>query len=124
MLRHVKYIPVFLLFISALPVQVIGELNITGNLVFDDDDYLNWSGVNTGEKFTLNVLDTIRANIAAELGNRGYLGSKIDSTTTSLSADSQKVTIKLTIDEGDPTYVNHFIYTGADSEDTLKVLPL
>lgn len=124
MLRHVKYIPVFLLFISALPAQVIGELNITGNLVFDDDDYLNWSGVNTGEKFTLNVLDTIRANIAAELGNRGYLGSKIDSTTTSLSADSQKVTIKLTIDEGDPTYVNHFIYTGADSEDTLKVLPL
>ncbi len=124
MLRHVKYIPVFLLFISALSAQVIGEFNITGNLVFDDDDYISWSRVNTGEKFTLNLPDTIRTNIAAELGNRGYLQSSFAGITTNLSSDSQKVTINLAIDEGDPTYVNHFIYKGADSEDTLKILPL
>ena len=124
MLRLVKYIPLFLLFISSLSAQVIKELDVSGNRTFDDDDYLNWSGINTGEKFSERLLDSIKINIADELGKRGYLGSHFDSTSFELSPDSQKVVINLTIEEGKPTYINHFIYSGADSADTSKILPL
>lgn len=124
MLRHVKYLPVILLFISSLSAQVIGELKVSGNRVFDADDYIKWSRVNTGEKFTHFILDTIRTNIAGELGNRGYLGGSFDSISTDLSQDSQKVTVRIAVEEGAPTYINHFIYAGADSDDTLKIFPL
>ncbi len=124
MLRLVKYIPVFLLFISSLSAQVIKDFNVVGNRVFDDDDYFSWSGLNTGVKYTQNILDTLKINIAAELGKRGYLESSFDSTYAVLSPDSQKVTLNLSIDEGRPTYINHFVYAGADSEDTVKIIPL
>ena len=123
MLRLVRYIPVFLLLTCSITAQVIKEFDVKGNRVFDDDDYVGWSGVNTGEKFYGNILDTIKVNIADELGKRGYLQSSFDVRDTVLSPDSQNVTINVSIDEGDPTYINHFIYTGADSEDTLSILP-
>ncbi len=123
MLRPVNYIPVFLFFITSVSAQTINGFDITGNRVFDDDDYISWSGVNTGEKFTRELLDTIRTNIADELGKRGYLNSIFDSTTASLSADSQYIAINIWVNEGDPTYINHFNFTGADSEDTLNILP-
>ena len=124
MLRLVKYIPIFLLFISSLSAQVIKDFNVDGNRVFDDDDYFSWSGLNIGEKYTQNLLDSLRTNIAEELGKRGYLESSFDTTFAVLSPDSQGVAIDFTIDEGSPTYINHFVYAGADSEDTVKVLPL
>lgn len=124
MLRLVNYIPVFLLFISSLSAQVIKDINVTGNRVFDNDDYYTWSGLNIGEKYNKNLLDSIRINIAVELGTRGYLESRFDTAYAVLSPDSQDVTLNLHIDEGRPTHINHFVYAGADSEDTLKVLPL
>ncbi len=124
MLHLVKYIPLFLLFITSISAQVIKDFNVDGNRVFDDDDYFNFSGLNTGEKYYQNLLDTIRINIAAELGKRGYLESTFDTAYAVLSPDSQEVTLNISIDEGNPTYINHFIYAGADSEDTVKILPL
>ncbi len=124
MLRLVKYIPVFLIFISSLSAQVIKDFNVDGNRVFDDDDYFNWSGLNIGEKYGQSLLDSLKINIAEELGKRGYLESRFDTAYAVLSPDSQGVTLNLSIDEGDPTHINHFIYAGADSEDTVNVLPL
>ena len=124
MLHLAKYIPLFLLFFTSISAQVIKDFNVDGNRVFDDDDYFNFSGLNTGEKYSTNLLDSIRINIAAELGKRGYLESTFDTAYAVLSPDSQEVTLNLSIDEGNPTYINHFIYAGADSEDTVKILPL
>lgn len=124
MLRLVKYIPVFLLFISSVSAQVVKDFNVDGNRVFDDDDYFSWSGLNIGEKYVQSLLDTLKINIAGELGKRGYLESRFDTSYAVLSPDSQGVTLNLSIDEGDPTHINHFVYAGADSEDTVKVLPL
>lgn len=124
MFHPVKYIPVFLLFISSVSAQIIGELNIKGNRVFDQDDYLDWSGINIGEKFSPALLDTIKTHISSELANRGYLESVFNRTDSELSPDSQKIAITLEVDEGRPTYINHFIYADADSEDTVKVIPL
>ena len=124
MFRLVKYISALLFFISSLSDQVIKEFDVKGNRVFDDDDYLDWSGLNTGEKFAGSLLDTVKINIVDELGRRGYLEGRIDSLVTELSSDTQGVKINLYLNEGDPTYINHFIYAGADSEDTLKILPL
>ncbi len=124
MLRHVKYIPFLLFFFTSLSAQVIKNFNVAGNRVFDDDNYYTWSGINTGQKLAPGLLDTIKINIAAELGKRGYLQSRFDSTSADLSPDSQDVNINIAVDEGDPTYINRFIYVGADSIDTVKIIPL
>ena len=94
MLRHVKYIPFLLFFFTSLSAQVIKNFNVTGNRVFDDDNYYTWSGINTGQKLAPGLLDTIKINIAAELGKRGYLQSRFDSTSADLSPDSEDVTYK------------------------------
>ncbi len=124
MLLRVKYIPFFLFFISSLFAQVVHEINITGNSAFEKDDYSKWSGINTGEKISSGMLDSAKIRIASELADRGYLNSGFDSSGVILSLDSQSVTINLAITEGDPTYINHFVYSGADSLDTLEILPL
>ncbi len=124
MFHPVKYILVFLLFISSVSAQIIGELNVKGNRVFDQDDYLNWSGINIGEKFSPALLDTIKTYISSELANRGYLKSAFTGTDIELSPDSHKITITLQVDEGEATYINHFIYADTDSEDTAKIIPL
>lgn len=124
MLHPVKYIPVFLLFISSVFAQVVHEINVTGNNAFDDNDYSKWSGINTGENISQGLLDTAKIRIASELADRGYLNCKFDSSGVVLSPDSQNVTINIAITEGDPTYINHFVYSGADALDTLKILPL
>lgn len=124
MFHLAKYIPLFLLLISSISGQTIREFDVKGNRVFDNDDYLSWSGIYKGENFSVNLLDTIKTNIANELADRGYLESIFSDLHTDVSPDSQSVTITLTIDEGRPTYINHFIYKNAESEDTLKIFPL
>jgi len=123
MLHLVKYISVSLLFISSLFPQVVHEFNVTGNSEFDKDDYFNWSGIIIGEKISPGILDTARIKIAAELADRGYLESKFDSTGMTPLPDSPNVRINIAVNEGNPTYINHFEYSGTDSLDTLNILP-
>jgi outer membrane protein assembly factor BamA len=124
MLRPVKYIPLFLFFISSVFAQVIHEFNITGNNEFDKDNYSKWSGIIIGEKTYPGLLDSVKIRIATELADRGYLNSKFDSSGIVPVPDSQNITVNIAITEGDPTYINHFVYSGADSLDTLKIIPL
>ncbi|HSD62668.1 MAG TPA: POTRA domain-containing protein, partial [Ignavibacteriaceae bacterium] len=124
MLNPVNYIPIFLLFISSIFAQSVEKINITGNNEFDADDYANWSRIIIGEKLVPGLLDSAKTRIASELSDRGYLDFKFDSSVVSLSTDSQKIIINIAVTEGSPTYVNHFIFTGADSTDTVKVFPL
>lgn len=123
MLHLVKYIPVSLLFISSLFPQVVHEFNVTGNSEFDKDDYFNWSGIIIGEKISPGMLDTAKIKIAAELADRGYLETKFDSSGITPLPDSPNVRINISVNEGDPTYINHFVYSGTDSLDNLNILP-
>jgi outer membrane protein assembly factor BamA len=123
MLRLVKYILVILTFTTAVSAQTIKDFIVKGNRIFDNNDYYNWSGISSGQKISPGLLDSIKTKIASELGLRGYLSSRFDSTEIILSPDSQTVNINIDITEGDPTYINHFIYSGTDSSDTLKILP-
>ena len=123
MLHPVKYITVFLLFVCSLSAQVIKEFNIRGNRVFDNSDYISWSGLNIGGEYTQDLLDSAKIRIADELGKRGYFNSNFIATNTIISPDSQNIELKLMINEGDPTYIDHFIYSGADVEDSIRIFP-
>ena len=123
MSHPVNYLIVFLLFVCSVSAQVIKEFDVRGNRIFDTNDYLNWSGLSIGGKYTPDLLDTIRIKIAHELGKRGYFNSSFGKTDVIFSPDSENTALKLTLDEGDPTYIDHLIYNGADSEDSTNVIP-
>ena len=123
MSHPVNYLIVFLLFVCSVSAQVIKEFDVRGNRIFDTNDYLNWSGLSIGAKYTPDLLDTIRIKIARELGRRGYFNSSFGKTDVIFSPDSENTALKLTLDEGDPTYIDHLIYNGADSEDSTNVIP-
>jgi len=96
----------FLIFPHTLFTQTIQSIEITGNKVFDDDEYKSWLGIGSGSIFYQGLLDSIKLNVASQLSSRGYIQSSFENSRIEFSEDSQEVNIYLNIYEGDPTYIN------------------
>jgi len=116
MLHLVKKIIYFsILFFSTGYSQVIESFEITGNTVFSDNQYREWSGVTTGIRMFPGIMDSVKSRTAHHLSTRGYFDFKFSEDGLTYSPDSQKVSLSINIFEGSPTYVSEININGKDS---------
>lgn len=96
--------------------QTIDKIEVTGNHVFSESNYLEW--INTASiQYSASLSDTIKNRIAKKLRESGYYNFYFQKFNESISADSQSVNISIQITEGEPTYINKIITESIDSLD-------
>ena len=96
--------------------QITSDLEINGNSDFSKSDYISWIRPQN-LKHDDSTLDTIKGRVALELTKNGYYNFRFVDITDDITADSQHVNYSITIDEGDPTYINDIIISNLDSLD-------
>lgn len=107
---------ILLLFSLSISAQTIDNFEINGNSKFSDDEYFEWCKLNNS--FFSGITDTIKNRVSSKLKLAGFYNYSLDSIVTRFSPDSQSVSIKLYLDEGDETYINNIYYTNLDSVET------
>ena len=96
--------------ISEGVVATIGEINIVGNKIFDDDELLEEFGSSTGSWLSGFTKDNqySRQKLSADLEtlrsfyqNRGFVDFTIESTQVSITDDKKQVFITINVSEGE-----------------------
>jgi len=115
MTRLINFILIYIFSFTVIFSQTIEKVDVEGSRIFSKDNYLNWSGINTGTKLFPNIIDSIKTRLAANLGEQGYFHADFSRTRFEESSDSQHVNLIIAVDEGNPTYVNKIYFSGLDS---------
>ncbi len=120
---RVKSLLIFLLAVSSnFYAQTISSIKVEGESNFSKDDIVNWCGVKTGDKVFPALLDSVKSNLALQLGNRGYLHGTFRDTKLN-EIDSLHYQLLIDVNEGEPTYVKKITITGLDSASIQRILP-
>jgi outer membrane protein insertion porin family len=123
MLRQFKKAFFLLIIIPAVIFpQKVSSINVESINHFSNDDILNWAGIHEGEKFYAGMLDSIKANLAHNLQERGYLNVDFSNCSLTFSPDSQTVSININIQENEPTYFNEFSIKFSDSVEVQQIV--
>lgn len=107
---------------SSVYSQTIKNITIKGNKDFSESDYLEWIGVGQGTKIFPGIKDTVKNKIKHNLADVGYFFSKVDSINILNTADSQKVNLQISLEEGEPTFVKNIFIPNVDSTEGKKLL--
>jgi len=102
--------------------QVIQSIDVKGSKAFKPADISLWAGVNIGSKLTKGIEDSIKANIIRQFAARGYVNGKFEITST-VTPDTQKAALFITIQDGEPAYVRNIIFENADAVDSSNFIP-
>ena len=125
MLHHVKYSFIICFILSSYSFsQKVEYLQIKGSKNFTEEEMIEWSNIKKGDKFSPDLVDSIKSRLALQFGNNGYFHSSFGKTSVSYKPDSLHVNIDITVDDGEPTYVKKIFYSGLDSISLTRVLPL
>ncbi len=118
----VKILFTHLFFFSMLSIlaQTIDDVEVIGKYDFTQSDYSNWINLKN-QKYFDSATDTIQNRISYNLQQNGYYNYKIDSIKTFFSEDSQRVNIRVKLDEGEPTYVSDIFIQNLDSLELERV---
>lgn len=110
--RFKKY---FLLLLVTLPLysQTIQSIAVEGDQNFSENEYINWSELKVGNKFTNVNLDSSHSKILKQLANRGFFKSAVIFNT--INSDSLRIAVSLKVDEGEPTIINEINIVSVDS---------
>ena len=68
------------------------------------------------------LIDSVKSNLALQLGNRGYLHGSFQNTRLD-EIDSLRYQLNIDLNEGEPTYIKRVFVLGLDSASNLKLLP-
>lgn len=116
MIKLIKNISLlFIISFSSVFAQTINDIEITGNKIFSDGEIKEWSGLFNGTKYFPGILDTAKKNITENLSARGYLHNTLTKSFVQFTADSEKVNIFISVNEGLPTRINNVFITSSDS---------
>ena len=85
----------------------IGSIEFEGNDKIDDDQLIEWSGLNPEEFVDSKKILSINKVIINNLNNRGYLYAQIDSVTLDPDTANQKTDITWYIKENMPFYIGN-----------------
>ena len=111
-----KNILILLLSFSALTfAQRVDNIEIKSSKVFSDDEIKKWTGLNVGQNYFPGILDTSLSRINSALSYNGYFNFSFEGSKVEFSIDSQKVSILLNIDEGEPTVIQNIFFSSSDS---------
>ena len=107
---------VFVILTSPIVAQTIENVEVEGNSVFSDSEYKDW--INIDKSLSPSLTDTIFSRVSYNLKQNGFYNFSIDSINTSLSPDSQNISIKLFLEEGEQTTINDIFISNLDSLET------
>lgn len=120
MIRLLYSISLFItLFSSSLLAQTIGEINIEGSNRFGTSEYTDWIGIEEGTQYNRAISDSVKKRISLNLTANGYYDFEIDITTGAVTDTS--LAINISVDEGQPTYVEAVNITGIAGADSAEV---
>lgn len=116
MIRLTKY-SLFLFFIcsSILFSQKLDSFEVNGNINFEDNEYLRWSGLNLNQSIFPGIIDSVKNRILRNLLAYGYFYSVFEKSEIVLSPDSAKFKIIIDIKEDSPVIVEKIIFSNSDS---------
>ncbi len=107
-----KYAKKFFLFILIniffqfnVSAQIISRIEISGNKIFIEGDYLSWINIPPTQKYFHGIKDSIRTRIASKLNERGYYNFSFNDISTE-NIDTVKSRLRININEGTPTLIN------------------
>ena len=116
MIRPGKYIALLLISLSTFTfAQKVEEIEINSSRVFSETEIKSWAGLNVGQNYFPGIIDTSLTRISTALSYNGYFNPSFEESGVEFSSDSQTVTIKLNIDEGEPTFIRDVIFSATDS---------
>jgi len=122
MLPRLNYILLFTFFAcSQIFPQAISKIEISGERVFSKNNLLQWSGFQKGEKCISGIEDTIKSNLAFNLGSFGYFNSSI--IVKKEIRDTTAAEIFISVEEGEPTYIRQFKFIDVDSAGIRQFTP-
>lgn len=118
-LHHIKsilFLPILFFLFSNSAAQKIGNIEVKNNHDFSASEYNYWLQPKS-LKYNDTTIDSIKSRIANGLLRNGYYNFHFKDITSQISADSQYVNYLVTIDEGDPTYIDNIEISNLDSLD-------
>src|SRR3989339_768459 len=73
-LRSIKSLTLAIFFIVAANsfAQTISKIEINGNKIFPESDYLSWINIFSTQKYFQGIEDSAKARVASKLNERGY----------------------------------------------------
>jgi len=111
-----KNILILLISFSALTfAQRVDNIEVKSSKIFSDNEIKKWAGLNAGQNYFSGILDTSLFRITTALGYNGYFNFSFEGSNVEFSNDSQKVTLNLNIDEGEPTVIQNIFFSSSDS---------
>ena len=116
MIRLAKYSTIILITISSISFsQKLSSFEVNGNVNFDDQQYLQWSGIRLDQNIFPGELDSVKSRIAKNVITMGYYNIKFSSSELLVADDSTTFQIVLNIEEGNPVIIDKIIFAGIDS---------
>jgi len=106
----------FLFFSQLTFSQIINSIEIEGNKIFSEKDYLNWTGITRGKNIFESIHDSIKKNILSALQEQGYYN--VDAEIILQNVDSSKINLIINVKENKPTFISNIKYNG-DAKDSL-----
>ena len=85
--------------------QTISKIEINGAKVFSTKEYINWMGINSGQKYFPGIEESAANKIGESLSSEGYYHSS--TKTTAQKNDSSKIILVIDINEGTPTFIRN-----------------
>lgn len=123
MLNHHKLILLNLLVLSTfLYPQKIQSIEVSGNKIFSEKEYLKWSGLSVSAKVNPEHLDSALVRITSNLSMRGYFNASFNGSKIDYNSDSSSAIVDLIINEGGATYLRKLNVSYPDSADKSEII--
>jgi len=110
--KNAKDAEIFFLFILInilsqfnVSAQIISKIEVSGNKIFTESDYLSWINISSRQNYFQGIEDSAKTRIASKLNERGYYNFFFNNIITE-KIDSVKSRLKINIDEGTPTIID------------------
>jgi outer membrane protein insertion porin family len=118
-LRQFKYfIFSILLFTGSVYPQIIQSVSLSGNKVFSAGDYSTAISSYKSQKIFNGITDTVKIGVQKLLASKGYFNSTIQAELVKIK-ETNNYELKLSVDEGMPTYIGSILIAGAASSDSI-----
>lgn len=116
MIRLTKYSIILLITISSISFpQKLNSFDVNGNFNFDDQQYLEWSGLRLNQSIFSGILDSAKLRIAKNLLLQGFYFFKFINSDLEISSDSSTFKISFEVEEDNQIILKNIFVDAIDS---------
>ncbi len=116
MIHLTKYSLILLFTISSISFpQKLNSFDVNGNFNFDDQQYLEWSGLRLNQTIFKGILDSAKTRIAKNLLLQGFYFFKFINSSLEISSDSSTFKIEFEVEEDNQIILKNIFVDAADS---------